>query len=113
MINPARLNKRVKVYAYVMSENKLGQTVGKLKKIKEVWAEIRPLRTKEYIEANLLDSKTTYKITIRYFEGLTEDMYLEYKEKQFAITSIADVNMRHETYELMATEKQKKKEAKV
>ena len=45
---------------------------------------------------------------MRWFEGLTEEMFIEYRSQQFSITSICDVEMSHDYYELMCKENKKK-----
>ena len=112
MINVGRLRKRINIYTWGESENELGQTTTELIKLKSTWAEIHPLKGKEYVEANMLQSETTYKVTLRYFKGLTEDMYIEYMDKMFSITSICDMEMRHKYYEVMCKEHKNKVEKK-
>ena len=113
MINIGRLRNRIQILEYAESENELGQTVNGLVPIKTVWAEIHPLKSKEYIEAGLTQTETTYKITMRYFEGLTEEMVIEYQDRQFSVVSIADIEMKHLFYELMCKEIKKKKKKEV
>lgn len=112
MINVGRLRNRIKILSYQESENELGQTVNGLTPLKTVWAEIHPLKSKEYIEAGLTQTETNYKITIRYYEDLNEEMVIGYKDKQLLITSICDIEMKHLYMELMCKEilKKKKKE---
>lgn len=109
MINIGRLRNRIQILEFTESENELGQTINGLVPIKTVWAEIHPLKSKEYIEAGLTQTETTYKITMRYFEGLTEEMVIGYKNSQFSIESICDIEMKHLFYELMCKEIKKKK----
>lgn len=112
MINVGRLRKRIIILHYAEVENEMGHTETKLVPLKTVWAEVRPLRGKEYVEANMLDATTTYRVTIRYFSGLTEEMYIEYNGQNLAITSICDIEMRHKYYEIMCVEDKKKKPKK-
>lgn len=109
MINIGRLRNRIKILEYKESENELGQTVNGLVPLKTVWAEIHPLKSKEYIEAGLTQTESTYKILIRWFSGLTEEMVIEYNNQQFSIVSIADLEMKHLFYEIMCKEIKKKR----
>ena len=109
MINIGRLRKRITILKFEETENELGQTVNALKPFKTVWAEIHPLKSREYIEAGLTQTESTYKILMRWFEGLTEEMFIEYRSQQFSITSICDVEMSHDYYELMCKENKKKR----
>ena len=110
MINVGRLRNRINVLTWTEGENELGQDTTILKIIKTTWAEIHLLKSREYIEANMLKNKTTYKITLRWFDGLTEEMFIEYGKKLFSITSICDMEMKHKYYELICEETTKKKE---
>ena len=112
MINIGRLRNRIKILEYKESENELGQTVNGLVPIETVWAEIYPLKSKEYIEAGLTQTESTYKILIRWFGGLTEEMVIEYNNQQFSIVSIADLEMKHLFYEIMCKEIKKKRKKK-
>mgnify|MGYP002624095615 FL=1 len=109
MINIGRLRNRIQILDYREDENELGQTIKGIVPIRTVWAEIHPLKSKEYIEAGLTQTETTYKITVRYFEGLTEEMVIGYKDSQFSIVSICDIEMKHLYYELMCKEIKKKR----
>lgn len=110
MIDCGRFNKRIKVLSWQSGTNELGQDTTSLKEYKTVWAEIHPLKGKEYLEAKMIESKTTYRITCRYFSGLTEEMYIDYNSKELAITSICDVDMKHKYYEIVCTETHKKEQ---
>lgn len=109
MINVGRLRKRINIYEWAESENEMGHTVEGLTLKKTVWAEIHPYRGHELLEANMIEAESTYKITMRYFDGLTEEMYIEYKDEQYQITSIADLEMRHKYYEVICKINKKKK----
>ena len=67
MINVGRFNRRIRICAWFDTENEIGQSINKLEPIRTVWAEIHPLKGKEYIEAQMLETKNTYRITCRYF----------------------------------------------
>lgn len=109
MINVGRLRKRVNILEWTETENEMGHSVEGLVLKRTVWAEIHPYRGHEKIEANMLEAESTFKITMRYFDGLTEEMYIEYKDEQYQITSIADIDMKHKYYEIIAKINKKKK----
>lgn len=104
MINNGRLKNRIDILEPIKTTNKLGQDAVVYRNKKTVWCEIRPLRGKEYLEAVALNAKTTYKITMRYTEDITEKNYLRYKNKIFNIDSIIDVENRHRELEIMCNE---------
>lgn len=100
-INPGRLNKRVTIKRYIEEENDLGSLETKLKPIKTVWAEIRPVRGQESLEYYKINNQETYKITMRYTD-VTEKDVIEYDGKQYQIMSIADPLLDHYYLEIMA-----------
>ena len=108
MINVGRFNKRIGILDWVEEENELGQTINKLKSVREVWAEIHPLKGREYIEGQMLEAETTYKITCRYFGEINEDMLISYGNLQLMIISICDVDMGHKFYEIMCKKNKKR-----
>ena len=87
----------------------MGHTITGLVLKRKVWAELHPYRGKEILEANMKEPISTFKITCRYFKGLTEDMYIEYGDSQYAIDSIADIDMKHKYYEIIVKINKKKK----
>lgn len=109
MINVGRLRKRINIYEWGESTNEMGHTVTGLKLLKTVWAEIHPYRGKEIVESNMKEAIGTYKITIRYFKDLTEEMYIEYLDSQYEIESISDLEMAHHYMELLCKINKKKK----
>ena len=117
MINVGRFNRRIRICAWFDTENEIGQSINRLEPIRTVWAEIHPLKGKEYIEAQMLETKNTYRITCRYFKGLTQEMYILYDGDEFgklelAITSVVDVDMKHKFYEIYCLEKKHKEQKK-
>ena len=116
MIDCGRFNKRINIMIWGEEENEIGQTVEKLTKFKTVWAEIHPLRGKEIIQADLIEARTNYKITCRYFKGLTQSMFIVFNDtvsdKELSITSICDVDMKHRYYEIICMERVNKEQKK-
>ncbi len=104
MINVGKYNRRVDILEESSSKNSLSQDVVGYKKIRTVWAEIHTLRGKEKIQGNLIEARQPYKVTFGYFSGLTQSMFLKYDGRYYAITSIADIDMQHITYEVHCTE---------
>ena len=109
MIECGRFNRRISIYEWTESENEMGHSITGLIFKRKVWAEIHPLRGKEVLEKNMEEPISTFKITCRFFNGLTEEMYIEYGESQYAIKSICDIDMKHKYYEIIAEINKKKK----
>ena len=102
--NIGELNKRISICEYVIIEGRLGNDKSVLKEKFRRWAKVVPLKSKEQIVNYHDQGDLTYKIKMRYFEGLDQKHYIVYKGKVFNITSVIDVNMQHEFYEVLANE---------
>lgn len=100
-----RTNKRVSICRYEKAKNELKQVEQKLTIIRTVWASVEPTRGREYQEAQRIRSELTYKITMRYFKGITSNMIIKYKDRYFQIISVINVRERCEMLELICTEK--------
>jgi len=71
----------------------------------KVWAAIEPLRGRELIAAQQVQSETTAKITIRYLAGITPDMRILHGSRIFELTSPPiDPEERHRELQLMVKE---------
>lgn len=98
---------------YQDTENSLGNLVSKLMPYKTVYAEIRPVRGKEYQEYYKDTNSLEYKITIRFLPDLMPTDVLTYHDKQFLINSIINVEEQGYIQEIMCTEKLQDKKAEV
>ena len=107
-VDPGRLRQRIIFCKLEEKEDELGQSKQFVKEVKKVWANIIPIRGKEYYEAKKLAADTSYKIYTRYHPDITMDMFIRYKEKTFDITSIIDIDMSHNMLEILCTERIKK-----
>lgn len=71
---------------------------------KKVWASIEPTTGKEYMEAQRIRNELTYKIIMRYTEGITSNMLLRYRDKTFKIISIINDMEKNQTLQLVCIE---------
>lgn len=108
-----RTNKRITFYEQDEKENELLQKVQVKTPKKTVWASVEPTRGREYQEAQRIRPELTYKITLRYFNNVTPDMLIKFKDRYFEIVSIINVREKNEMLEIICTEKIEKKEAVV
>lgn len=100
-----RTNKRVSFCKFTEEKNEMNQTTQVLKKIRTVWASVEPKSGREYIEAEKEHPELTYIITTRYMEGITPDMYIQYRDRLFNIRSIRNIRESNEMLEMSCTEK--------
>ncbi len=88
--------------------NEAGDDILVDKPWKTVWAKAGPLKGREYLEARKVQPELTYLFEIRYIEGVTPDMKIEFKGRTFNIQSILNVDERNRFLEIYAVEKVEK-----
>lgn len=104
------LDKRITFVGRVEGENRIGQDTLVPTDIKTVWARIEPARGREYYEAQKIRNEDSYKITTRYYKGITPDMLIRYKDKIFEIQNIINPYFADVSLEFMCIEKVKPNE---
>lgn len=107
-VNAGRLKKRIEVWRYVETETELGDTRTELKKVREVYAELKPTRGTEFLEYYREANALQFKVTMRYIEGLTEKDVLVFKGRQFEINSIINILEENAYLEVYCTESKDK-----
>jgi len=65
---------------------------------------VSPMSGREYEESQKIRAETTYKISSRYFHGITTDMRILYDSREFEIISVLDLDERHEELRIIAVE---------
>lgn len=103
MINNGRLRSRIDLLEKKTITTELGSDKEVYIVSKTVYAEIRPLRGKEYLESVQLEHSISYKITIRYTD-IDATNYIRYDNRYFDIEAVIDVENRHRDIELMCKE---------
>lgn len=73
-----------------------------------VAAFVSPMSGREYEESQKLRAETTYKISTRFFRGITPQMRILYENREFEIVSVLDLNERHTELQIVAAEKGRK-----
>ena len=63
-----------------------------------------PMSGREYEESQKIRAETTYKISTRYFPGITADMRILHDGREFEIISILDLDGRREELQIIAIE---------
>ena len=86
-------------------ENEVGEEVQVPQKLCELWADVNPIRGKEYFEVQKIVPEMQYKITTRYRQGINQAMIVKWGDKELNINSIIDISGKEENMELMCTEK--------
>ena len=97
------LNRKVNILEYGETVDEYGLTHQGLTDVvgHAVWAKIEPARGRTYYEQYKDKLELITKITIRYREGITEDMMIKHRDKIYQITSVVDPYDNHVKLELM------------
>lgn len=69
-----------------------------------VAAFVSPMSGREYEESQKLRAETSYKISTRFFRGITPEMRILYSGREFEIVSVLDLNERHEELQIVVAE---------
>lgn len=96
-----QLKDRVTIQNYVRTPDGYGGYTETWQDIATVWANIKPLRGREFFQAQQIQSEVTHKITIRYRNDIDETCRVKYNGQIFDIKSIIDIDNRHRFLELM------------
>lgn len=86
-------------------KNKIGEDVQIPKLNRKIWADVQPIRGKEFTENQRTSSEMQYRITTRYREGIDPSMEVRWNNRTLNINAVIDVRGREESMELMCTEK--------
>jgi SPP1 family predicted phage head-tail adaptor len=70
-----------------------------------LWANIQPLRGKEYFAAKTEHSEVSHTIIYRYYPGVTSDMRIKYGNRYFDIESVINADERNYELQIMGVEK--------
>lgn len=99
------LDKRITIWKITEYLGDANLTKQRLEKQVTTWARIEPMRGRELYEQYKETETDMLKITIRYRPGITNDMYVQYQDRQYKIQYVVDPYMAHVKLELMCTVK--------
>ena len=86
-------------------ENEVGEEIQVPKKIDSLWAEVIPVRGKEYVSVDKLVPEMQYKITTRYRPHIHQAHLIKWQGRELNIKAIVDISGKEEHMEIMCTEK--------
>lgn len=99
-----RLNKRITIQEKTITKDGFGGYQESWSNVKTLWAEIKPISNLDSFEANKIEEKITYIITIRYFESLTTLNRIKYDNRIFNIVGIINPLENNQTMQIEAEE---------
>lgn len=70
-----------------------------------LWADVVPIRGKEYVSMDTLVPEMQYKITSRYRPGVDQSMIIKWQGRELNIKAIIDISGQEEEMELMCVER--------
>lgn len=105
MLDIGKLRHRITFLKPLSEEkNECGEIVPVYEDYRTVWGAVEPKTGREYDESQKLRAETTYNILVRYIPGITADMKIRYKEHEFDIISVLNIEMKNEQLKIVASE---------
>lgn len=104
MLQAARLNDLVILQLAQEGKDSFGGTTSAWVQLAQVYADIQPIRGKEFFDSFQVQVEVSYKIKIRYRADVVPKMRVLFGTRIFSIEYVIDVGERHETLELMCAE---------
>lgn len=102
---------RIEVLEFKEVQNEMYQWEQRLVKNTDIYADIIPIKGREYNESEILVSETVYRLKTHYLPNLRTDMYIHWQinhcDKYLQITSIIDVDGQEIEMEIIAKEVQR------
>jgi SPP1 family predicted phage head-tail adaptor len=102
MMRPGRLNKLIVVQSREETTDEYGGPVYEWGDVSTVWARILPLSGRDLIAAQAAQNETVTRFFIRYRSDITTDMRIVYKEKNYDITGIINIEEENRELQIMA-----------
>jgi len=88
-------------------QNELGEDTQVPKMIYKLWAEVIPVRGKEYLSMDKLVPEMQYKITTRYRPDINQAHLIKWQGRELNIKAIVDISGKEEHMEIACEEKVK------
>ncbi len=102
-MDPGKLNKRIKIKEPSPKKDSDGfKTKSEPKVIFTTWAAAYPLKGKEFWNAKTTHSKKVMKFICRYRKGVDEDMIVEYKDVDYEIIDVINVDEANKYLQILA-----------
>lgn len=105
--DPGRAKHRVRIQRKSVTRNAIGEEVVKWRDVvltgdKSVWAEARPLRGREFFNAQQTQYAADVRFRIRYRSDITREHRILWNSEPYDIVQIIDVGAGRHTTEIMA-----------
>lgn len=100
-----KLRYKITIENVIETINDLGEVIERWNEFAKVWAEISPLRGREYWASKQTTSEITGKIRIRYLVDITSKMRVKFGERIFDIEAVLNTDERKIETILLVSEK--------
>jgi SPP1 family predicted phage head-tail adaptor len=109
-INPGKLRHKIILQTLTTQENAVGEEGQVYQDYQTVFASVQALKGNQYIEAKKARPELTFRVTIRYRPGVTNDMRIKYSkqnepDRYFIIDDIINISECNRMLEIMCYEK--------
>lgn len=105
-INPGRLDQRITIIdPFATVENEVGDLESGPITVAKVWAIVKGQGGREYVESKKIQPEIRYVVTIRYRQGIHEDMEVKWRDKTLKIVDVIDIDSRKEFLEIQCYQK--------
>lgn len=96
-----KLRHRVTIQKPVETQNTYGEPEVRWQDVATVWAQVEPLRGREYFAAKQMVSEVSVRVVIRYMAGVTAKMKVVHGSNEYLIETIINVMERNRELQLM------------
>ena len=103
-IKAGSLRHRVEVQALVDPLNTTREAVPEWRTEYARWGELRPLSSRELLQNDQIEARTTHEYETRYWDGLKFTHRIFYRDRVFHITGIRDIGERRRVYVISLVE---------
>lgn len=103
-LHPAQLDQRVTLRQRAAGVDGLGQASGAWQDVATVWAQVQPLRGREYFAAGQLQAEVSVRMRIRWRAGVVPTMRADWRGVPHDIVSVVDVDGARVVLELMCAQ---------
>lgn len=104
VIRAGKLRNKIVIQQNTPSTDSFGERDASWSTFATVWADIKPLTSREYWDAVQVNAESTLKFVIRYLSGVTPKMRISWDSRIFNIESIINVDERNKMIVLLAVE---------
>lgn len=101
-MDPGQLNERITLQSRAAGLDGMGQAIGTWTDVATVWAQVMPLRGREFFAAAQVQQELSIKVTMRYRADVVPTMRIVWQGKPHDITGVVQLGGKKVFMEVMA-----------